>query len=108
MQQSKELKAETIIDLLHQHRHELYQFGARRLGLFGSYARGEQTSTSDLDFVVMLAKPSYRQYTDVRFFLEDLFGLPVDLVTDKGIKPELRSRILSEVIYVEGLQDLSE
>ena len=73
--------------------------GAQKIGLFGSYSRGTATPDSDLDFLVVLEKSTFDGYMDLKFYLEDLFGLEVDLVLEKGVKPRLRPHIMAEVIY---------
>ena len=78
-------------------------FGVRSLCLFGSSARGEDTPESDLDFVVEFKKKSFDSYMDLKLFLEELFGRPVDLVLADGIKPRLRATILREAIHAPGL-----
>ena len=78
-------------------------FGVRSLSLFGSCARGEETAESDLDFVVEFERKSFDAYMDLKFFLEDLFGKPVDLVLADGIKPRLRAAILGEAVHAPGL-----
>jgi predicted nucleotidyltransferase len=80
----------------------LQHMGVRKLGLFGSYRRGTATVTSDIDFLVVLEQPSFDAYMEVKFFLEDLFGCPVDLVLEETIKPRLRPYILGEVAYAQG------
>jgi predicted nucleotidyltransferase len=82
---------------------KIKSFGVRTLGLFGSCARGEQTPASDLDFVVEFERKSFDAYMDLKFFLEDLFNKPVDLVLSDGIKPRLRSAILQETLRAPGL-----
>lgn len=54
-------------------------YGVRRIGLFGSYCRGEQTETSDVDILVEFEddEKTFDNYMDLKFFLEDLFGLKV-------------------------------
>jgi uncharacterized protein len=78
-------------------------FGVRTLSLFGSCARGDQTPESDLDFVVEFERKSFDAYMDLKFFLEDLFDKPVDLVLSDGIKPRLRTAILQEALRAPGL-----
>ncbi len=78
-------------------------FGVQRLSLFGSSARGDDTSGSDLDFVVEFEKKSFDSYMDLKLFLEELFDRPVDLVLADGIKPRLRAAILREAIHAPGL-----
>ena len=73
------------------------------LSLFGSSARGEDTSDSDLDFVVEFETKSFDSYMDLKLFLEELFERPVDLVLVDGIKPRLRTAILREAIHAPGL-----
>lgn len=75
----------------------------RSLGLFGSYRTGTARAESDLDFLVTLERPSLRDYVDVKFFLEDVFGRTVDLVLAESLKPRIREHILAEVNYAEGL-----
>lgn len=91
-----------ILNSLEQHKAELSQMGVRKIGLFGSYRRGDATSASDMDFLVALEKPSFDGYMNVKFFLEDLFSCEVDLVLEETIKPRLRPQILSEVVYATG------
>ncbi|MCX7795407.1 MAG: nucleotidyltransferase family protein [bacterium] len=72
------------------------------IGLFGSYVRSEQTLTSDIDIIVTFEKgyKNFFNYMRLKYFLEDLLGLEVDLVIKEAIKPRLREKILSEVEYV--------
>ena len=57
----------------------------------------------DLDFVVELERKTFDAYMDLKLFLEDLFGCPVDLVLADAIKPRLRPTILREMIHAPGL-----
>lgn len=91
-----------IINLLEQHREAIKSFGVRELGVFGSFARGEQTDKSDVDVLVDLEKKTFDAYMDLLFFLEDIFGSKVDLVMKDTIKPRIKTRILAETIYVPG------
>jgi predicted nucleotidyltransferase len=92
-----------VIDLLENQRESLRQFGVRELGVFGSFARNEQTRDSDVDVLVDLENHTFHAYMDLLFFLEDLFGRKVDLVMKETIKPIIRNRILAETVYVSGL-----
>lgn len=94
---------EDILTVLQKHRDEIRGYGVRRLGLFGSTARGEATETSDLDFVVDFEKKSFDAYMDLKAFLEKLFGCRVDLVIADAIKPRLRGIILEEAVHAPGL-----
>jgi predicted nucleotidyltransferase len=97
--------AEVLAELA-RNRASLQSLGVRSLGLFGSYRRGTPQPDSDLDFLMDLERPSFDGYMGIKFWLEDTFGLPVDLVLVDTLKPRLRPVILSEVIYVEGLSPL--
>ncbi len=94
---------EQILKIIEANREKIKGFGVRRLGLFGSAARGEATETSDLDFLVELEKKTFDNYMDLKEFLEELFGCKVDLVMKDSIKPRLREPILRETIYAQGL-----
>lgn len=72
--------------------------GARRLGLFGSFVRGEERPDSDVDLLVELDRRTFDRYMDLKLRLEQLLGRPVDLVLADRLKPTLRDRILSTVI----------
>lgn len=92
-----------ILKALSTNEAKIKSFGVRSLSLFGSSVRGEETSGSDLDFVVEFEKKSFDSYMDLKLFLEDLFERPVDLVLADGIKPRLRAAILREAIHAPGL-----
>jgi uncharacterized protein len=97
-----ELTREQVLSTLQQHRETLHGFGVERMGLFGSCARGDR-SPNDLDFVVQWRTKSFDAYMELKFFLEDLFHCPVDVVVDQTIKPRLRPQILRELVDVPGL-----
>ncbi len=77
------------------------RFGVKDLAVFGSVARDEARPDSDVDVLVTFEGPAtFDGYMDLKFFLEDLLGCPVDLVTDKAVRPQLRPRIEREAIHV--------
>lgn len=89
-----------LLGLLAGRRPELARrFSVLRIGVFGSFARGEQTSASDVDIIVDLAEPTFDHYMDLKFFLEDLLGRPVDLVISDTLKPRLRPLVEQQVLY---------
>ena len=98
----KDFKEQTL-KLLGANEATIKSFGVRSLSLFGSSVRGEETPDSDLDFVVEFEKKSFDSYMDLKFFLEELFERPVDLVLADRIKPRLRAAILEEAIHAAGL-----
>jgi predicted nucleotidyltransferase len=72
-----------------------------RLALFGSVARDEAGADSDIDVLVRFDGPATsKRYFGVQFYLEDLLGRPVGLVTDKALRPELRPVIEREAVHV--------
>jgi uncharacterized protein len=93
---------EEVLQLIEQNQVVLRRLGVRRLGLFGSCARGETTAGSDLDFVVEFSDTSFDAYMDLKSFLEDLFHSRVDLVTFSAIKPRLLPIIQREAVYATG------
>ena len=91
-----------IIDLLRSHAEDIKaRFAVKRIGLFGSYARGEQKASSDIDILVEFEKPTFRNFMDLSFYLEDLFGREVDLVTVKGLHSRIRPYVEKDVIWSE-------
>lgn len=90
------------LQLLTQHKPELARrFGVVQLALFGSGARDEVRPDSDVDVLVSFDGPATSQrYFGVQFYLEDLLGRPVDLVTDKALRAELRPYVEREAIRV--------
>ena len=92
-----------VLRIIERNKNKLQRFGVKKLGLFGSVARGEQTGGSDLDFVVEFEIKSFDAYMDLKAFLEQLFGVKVDLVLSDVIKPRIRKAILSEAVYAPGL-----
>ncbi|HSI00510.1 MAG TPA: nucleotidyltransferase family protein [Reyranella sp.] len=82
------------------HRLELEQAGVRRLGVFGSVARGEADPGSDVDVLVEFDKvPDLYEFAALRDRLEAILGRPVDLTTPRALRAHLRSRVLAEVRY---------
>lgn len=77
------------------------RFHLKRIGIFGSYVRGEETHESDIDILVEFESDfeTFDNYTDLKFYLEDRFGRKVDVVTVDALKPQLRDIILNEVSY---------
>jgi len=90
------------LDLLTQNKPVLAKrFGVTQLALFGSTARNAARPDSDIDILVGFDGPATSdRYFGVQFFLEDLFGRTVDLVTDKALRSELRAYIEAEAVRV--------
>ncbi len=96
------MKKKETLKLLQAHKAALAkQFGVVRLALFGSTARDAAGPDSDIDILVEFDGPATSaRYFGVQFYLEDLLGRPVDLVTEKALRPELRPFIEKEALHV--------
>ena len=92
---------DTLYRLLKQNYVKMDKFGIKRIGFFGSVARNEATTGSDVDMLVEFSGPAtFDRYMDLKMFLEQMLGAHVDLVTQKALKPRLREVIEKETIYV--------
>ena len=91
-----------ILEALKQHKPALQRrFGVLQLALFGSRARGDYRADSDADVLVAFDGPAdSARYFGVQFYLEDVLGCPVDLVTDKALRPQLRPFVERDAIRV--------
>ena len=87
---------------LRESRERLRALGVSRIGLFGSFAREEQRRDSDIDMLVEFApeRKTFDNFMALSFFLEDLFGRRVELVTSESLSPYIGPHILKEVEYV--------
>jgi len=70
------------------------------IGLFGSYAEGKPSDDSDIDILVDLSEPLGWKFFDLKEYLEQQLGRPVDLVTRKALKEQLKDKILSQTKFV--------
>jgi predicted nucleotidyltransferase len=93
---------ENIKKILAKHRDELKrEYKIIEIGIFGSYIRGEQKRKSDIDILVKFDEPvSLLDLVGAENYLSDLLGIKVDLVPKEDVRPELKKRILREVVYV--------
>jgi predicted nucleotidyltransferase len=91
-------KAEALQRILGARR-QLASLGVLSIGLFGSFARGEQTPSSDVDLLVEFApeKHSFDNFMETAFLLEDLLARRVELVTPQALSPHIGPQILREV-----------
>ena len=73
----------------------------KSIGLFGSYARGEQKDKSDVDILVEFSKPiGFFKFMELEEYLSKRLGVKVDLVTPDALKPMIKPQIMREVVYV--------
>lgn len=96
------MNREIALNLLAEHKPQLQrQFGVRSLALFGSTARGTAAEGSDVDVLISFDVPTTsQQYFGAQFYLEDLLKCPVDLVTEKALRKELRPYIERDAVHV--------
>ena len=77
------------------------RLGIEQLGIFGSFARGEETPDSDIDIIISLRQPSLFLYAEIAGQLQQVFGRKIDLVSAKAHLPEsFKSQIEKDAIYV--------
>ena len=92
---------EEIVRTLKVHAADVASFGVRSLALFGSVARGEDLPDSDVDVLVAFeGQTTFDRYFDLKFWLEDLLGRSVDLVTEKSLRPELAPEVRKDALHV--------
>ena len=91
-----------VLKLLRANKAEIMsRFGVAGLAVFGSFARGHVTDKSDVDILARFKEPATsKQYFGVQFYIEDLLGRNVDLVTEKALREELRPGIEREAVRV--------
>jgi hypothetical protein len=93
---------EDILGTLEVHKYDLTsRYKVKQIGLFGSYARGEQTVRSDIDFLVeFLPGADLFDLSGLKQYLESMFGHHVDVVPMRALRDELRATVLADVTYV--------
>ena len=101
MKKKPTLTRARILKVLREHEDLLRRYSVKRLGLFGSYARGQQRRGSDVDFLVDFEKPTYDNFIDLTFSLERLFRRKVGLVTSRSLNPHVKPFVENEVAWHE-------
>jgi predicted nucleotidyltransferase len=96
------LRIETIKEIIEKHRQEISEkYHVSEIGVFGSYSRGDQEDDSDIDILVSFSKPiGFIKFMRLEFYLSELLGKKVDLVTRDALKPHIGKIILRETQYV--------
>ena len=97
--ENKLLSKEDLIKQIMGQRERLSYLGVRNIGLFGSFVRGEQTSSSDIDILVEFIpeKHTFDNFMEVSFLLEETLGRKVEVVTPEGLSPYIGPHILKEI-----------
>ena len=96
------LNKDTLIQILKHNKSALEEFGVVQIGVFGSYAVGNENEESDVDILVDLnkSKKTFRNFLSLNYFLEKLIGKKVDLVTKQYLSPFIGPHILNSIVYV--------
>jgi len=91
-----------IKEIIKKHKKELKrEYGVKKIGVFGSFVRGEAKGESDIDILVEFEKPiGFFKFLELEEYLSDLIGEKVDLVSKKALKPHIGRYILEEVVMV--------
>lgn len=91
-----------VLTLIRAHQERIRAFGVKRLGLFGSFAVQRQRPESDIDILVSFEeeRKTFDNFMGLAFFLEELLGRRVELVTTEALSPHIGPHILREVEYV--------
>lgn len=101
---SRELKREDILGYIYSHKEYFHrQYHIRKIALIGSFARNEQNADSDIDLLVDLEENTpyiYEVKRSLKQELEQHFGRPVEIASERYLKPYYREHILREAIYV--------
>lgn len=87
---------------MERHKKELQErFKVKKIGIFGSYVRGEARETSDVDILVDFYEvPSLLTFIKLEEYLEELLGIKVDLVMESALKPKISQIVHKEVVYI--------
>ena len=85
----KKLTSREIIKKIEERKDEINKYGVKKIGIFGSFSKGNQKKESDIDVLVVLDNPDFDKYMDLKMMLEKLFKRKIDLVIEEDLKPEL-------------------
>ncbi|MBL7073721.1 nucleotidyltransferase family protein [candidate division KSB1 bacterium] len=108
---TKNLTDKEIFKILKEHSDVLKRYRVKKIGLFGSYVRGEQKKQSDIDFLVEFDRTAFDvnftgyfdNFMELVFHLEDLFGRKVELITESSLSPYIKPHIIREIEYLETI-----
>jgi uncharacterized protein len=97
------VKRDEAIRIISEHQDELRRRGVERLAIFGSTARNQAGTGSDVDILVELDRTrpfGVFDFVRLQSYLEEILGCPVDLGTPESLKPRMREKVLEERIFV--------
>jgi len=95
------MNKEEILNRIRENREKMRSFGVKKIGIFGSFVRGEEKEESDIDIIVEFeeGKKNFDNFINLAFYLEELLGRKVDLLTPESISPYIKPYIEREVVY---------
>ena len=95
------MKKEEILKKIRENKEKIRSFEVKRIEIFGSFVRGEEKEESDIDIIVEFeeGKKNFDNFINLAFFLEELLGRKVDLLTPESISPYIKPYIEKEVVY---------
>lgn len=89
-----------VLDLIKKHENEIKdRYSVSKIGVFGSYVRGEENESSDIDILVEFDESTLHNFMGLVFYLEELFGKKVHLVTNNALSPYIRHNVEKEVVW---------
>lgn len=90
---------EDVFRILQQNQARLRDFGVKRIGLFGSFVRGQQRQDSDVDLLVEFepGQKTFDHFMQLSFYLDDVLGRRAEVVTVESLSPHMAAHILNEV-----------
>ena len=95
------MEKEKVLLVLRSSLPKLKALGVQSVAVFGSTARDEANTKSDIDVLIEFSeRATFDRYMEVKFLLENSLGKPVDLVTQGALKPRMRPQVEQEAIYV--------
>lgn len=100
MKNSKKIDRDSIISFLRENKKFIEsEFGVKKIALFGSYVRGDQTSKSDIDLIVDILDPSLKKHCELKRYLKKHFNKEVDISYFKGMRSFIKREIEKEIVY---------
>lgn len=93
------LNSRQILKTIELNKEQIRKYGVRKIGLFGSYLKGNSNKKSDIDLLVEFDEPTFDNYMDLKFMLEAYLKKKVDLVIEHNLKPAL-SHVKEDAKYV--------
>jgi len=92
---------EEILKVIRENKDKIKSFGVKKIGIFGSFVRGEEKERSDIDIIVEFeeGKKNFDNFMNLAFYLEELFRRKVDLLTPESISPYIKPYIEKEAVY---------